>query len=52
MKQSSFDDDENVRDFVEFMLDNEQTIAEEARFVPLCDAQLAEQQSKFEDATS
>ena len=28
------------------------TIAEEARFVPLSDAQLAEQLSKFEDASS
>ena len=52
VKQSSFDDDANVRDFVKFMLDNEQTIAEEARFVPLSDAQLAEQLSKFEDASS
>ena len=52
VKRSSFDDDENVRDFVAYMLDNEQTIAAEARFVPLSDAQLAEQQSKLEDATS
>ena len=52
LKRSSFDDDENVRDFVAYMLDNEQTIAEEARFVPLSDAQLAEQKTKLEDATS
>src|SRR6188474_826343 len=52
VNRSSFDDDENVRDFVAYMLDNEQTIAAEARFVPLSDAQLAEQQSKLEDATS
>ena len=52
VKRSSFDEDENVRDFVAYMLDNEQTIAAEARFVPLSDAQLAEQQSKLEDATS
>jgi phosphate transport system substrate-binding protein len=52
VKQSSFDDDEDVRDFVKYMLDNEQTISEEARFVPLSDAQLAEQQSKLEDASS
>jgi phosphate transport system substrate-binding protein len=50
VKRTSFDDDANVRDFVGFMLDNEQAIAEEARFVPLSDEQLAEQQSKFEDA--
>jgi phosphate transport system substrate-binding protein len=52
VKQSSFDDDENVREFVEYMLDNEQTIAEEARFVPLSDEELAEEQLKLEDATS
>ena len=52
VKRSSFDDDENLRDFVAYMLDNEQTIAEEARFVPLSDAKLAEQQAKLEDATS
>ena len=52
VKRSSFDDNENVREFVRYMLDNEQTIAEEARFVPLSDAQLAEQRSKLEDATS
>ena len=52
VKRSSFDDDEHVRDFVAYMLDNEQTIAEEARFVPLSDAKLAEEQAKLEDATS
>jgi len=52
VKRSSFDDDENVRDFVAYMLDNGQTIAEEARFVPLSDARLAEEQAKLEDATS
>jgi phosphate transport system substrate-binding protein len=52
VKRTSFDDDANVRDFVGFMLDNEQTIAEEARFVPLSDEQLAAEQSKFEDASS
>jgi len=52
VKRSSFDDDENVRDFVAYMLDNGQTVAEEARFVPLSDARLAEEQAKLEDATS
>jgi phosphate transport system substrate-binding protein len=52
VKKSSFDDNQDVRDFVEFMLDNEQSIAEAARFVPLSAEQLAEQQAKFEDATS
>ncbi len=51
MKQSSFDDNEDVRNFVKFMLDNNETIAEEAQFVPLSDEQLAEQQAKLEDAT-
>ena len=49
VEQSSTDEDEDVRDFVRFMLDNEQSIAEEAQFVPLADAQLAEQRSKFEE---
>ena len=52
VERSSFDEDESVRDFVRYMLDNGQTIAEEARFVPLTDAQLAEQRSKLEDASS
>jgi len=52
VKRSSFDDDENVRDFVAYMLDNGQTVAEKARFVPLSDARLAEEQAKLEDATS
>ena len=34
------------------MLDNEQTIAEEARFVPLSQEQIDEQRAKLEDATS
>jgi phosphate transport system substrate-binding protein len=52
VKKSAFDDNQDVRDFVKFMLDNEQSIAEAARFVPLSDAQLAEQQTKYEDATA
>jgi phosphate transport system substrate-binding protein len=52
VKKSAFDDNQDVRDFVKFMLDNEQSIAEVARFVPLSDAQLAEQQTKYEDATA
>jgi phosphate transport system substrate-binding protein len=52
VKKSAFDDSQDVRDFVKFMLDNEQSIAEAARFVPLSDAQLAEQQTKYEDATA
>jgi phosphate transport system substrate-binding protein len=52
VKKSAFDDSQDVRDFVKFMLDNEQSIAEAARFVPLSGEQLAEQQTKYEDATA
>lgn len=52
VKKSAFDDSQDVRDFVKFMLDNEQSIAEAARFVPLSAAQLAKQQTKYEDATA
>jgi phosphate transport system substrate-binding protein len=50
VKRSSLEQ-ESVRDFVRYLLDNEQTIAAEARFVPLSDEQLAAEQSKLEDAT-
>jgi phosphate transport system substrate-binding protein len=46
--QSSFDDNEDVRNFVRFMLDNNQSIAEAAQFVPLSETQLAEEQAKLE----
>ena len=52
VKRSSFDDNENVRDFVKYMLDNEAAIAEAAQFVPLSEQALAEQQSKYEDAAA
>ena len=52
VKRSSFDDKEDVRNFVLFMLDQNRTIAEAAQFVPLSDEQLAEERSKFEEATS
>ncbi len=51
VKRSSFDDRSDVRDFIKFMLDNEQSIAEAAQFVPLSEAQLGEQQTKLEEAT-
>jgi phosphate transport system substrate-binding protein len=50
VKKSSFDD-ANVRRFVKFMLDNGQSIAEAAQFVPLNDRQRAEEQAKYEEAT-
>jgi phosphate transport system substrate-binding protein len=41
-----------VKAFVKFLLDNEQTIAQNALFVPLTDEQLQKSQSDFEAATS
>jgi phosphate transport system substrate-binding protein len=39
-----------VADFMRYLLDNEQEIADRARFVPLADAQLADSKQKLEDA--
>jgi phosphate transport system substrate-binding protein len=52
VKQSSFDDTQDVRDFIQYMLDNNGPIAEAAQFVGLSDAQLAAEQTKYETATS
>ncbi len=52
VKQSALDENETLRDFVRFLLENEQTIAEEARFVPLGQEQIDEQLQKLEDAIS
>ncbi len=49
-KQSSFDESEDVRNFVKFMFDNNEAIATAAQFVPLSQAQLDEQLTKYEDA--
>jgi phosphate transport system substrate-binding protein len=51
VKQTSFDENAAVRDFITFMLDNNQSIAETAQFVPLNDAQIEEEQTKLEEAT-
>jgi phosphate transport system substrate-binding protein len=51
VKRSSFDDSEDVRDFVRFMFDSNATIATEARFVPLSQAQIDEGIAQLEDAT-
>ena len=48
VKRSSFDENEEVRNFVRFMLDSNQAIAEAAQFVPLSETQLAEEQAKLE----
>jgi phosphate transport system substrate-binding protein len=50
VKQSALDENETLGDFVRFMLENEQAIAEEARFVPLGKDQIDEQLQKLEDA--
>lgn len=52
VKQSSFDESQDVRDFVKFILDSNESIAEAAQFVPLSAEQVAAEQSKYEDATS
>jgi phosphate transport system substrate-binding protein len=52
VKQSSFDDNEDVQSFVQYMLDNNDTIATDALFVPLSEDQVAEELAKFEDATA
>ena len=51
MKNESLQKPE-VKAFVQYLLDNEQTIAENALFVPLTDEQLQESQATFEAATS
>lgn len=52
VKTSSLADTEGLADFVRYTLDNEQTIAKEAQFVPLSQEQIDEQLQKFEDAIS
>lgn len=52
VKKSSFENKEDVRNFIAYILDNEKTIAEEAQFVPLSDDQLSEEQTKLEDASA
>jgi phosphate transport system substrate-binding protein len=52
VKQSSFDDNEDVRNFVKYILDNNTTIAEASQFVALSEDQLAEEQAKYEEATA
>ena len=49
VKQESLDKPE-VEAFLTYTLENAQTIAEEAQYVPLSEEQLAEQQAKLEEA--
>ncbi len=48
----SLGESEDLREFVRFALENAQTVAEEARFVPLGQQQLDEQLQKLEDAVA
>jgi phosphate transport system substrate-binding protein len=50
-KQSSFDENEDVRNFVRFMFENNDTIATEAKFVPLSQEQIDEGLATLEEAT-
>ena len=52
VKTSSLADTEGLADFVRYTLENEQTIAKEAQFVPLSQEQIDEQLQNFEDAIS
>ena len=52
VKKSSLDTNQDLVDFVRYTLENEQTIAEEARFVALSQAQIDEELQKLEGGTS
>ncbi len=52
VKQSSLDENEDVRSFVEFIFENNESIATAAQFVPLSADQVTEQLATFEEATT
>ena len=52
VKLSSLNDNPSLVDFVQYALENEQTIAEEAQYVPLSQEQIDKQLSKLADATA
>ena len=52
VKLSSLQDNESVEEFVRFTLENQNVIAEEARFVPLSQEQIDEQIQTLDDALS
>jgi len=52
VKLSSLQDNESVAQFIDYTLENAETIATEAQFVPLSQQQIDEQKQKLEDATS
>jgi hypothetical protein len=51
VKRSSFAEKESVRNFMAYMFENNQTIAEAAQFVPLSGDQLSEEQAKLGEAS-
>jgi phosphate transport system substrate-binding protein len=52
VKLSSLEDNESLSEFVSYTLENADTIATEAQFVPLSQEQIEEQTQTLEDATS
>jgi phosphate transport system substrate-binding protein len=52
VKLSSLEDNESVGEFVRFALENQNTIAEEALYVPLSQEQIDQQLQKLDDATA
>jgi phosphate transport system substrate-binding protein len=50
VSRSSLDESETLREFVRYALENAQTIAEQAQYVPMGQEQLDEQLQKLEDA--
>ncbi len=52
VKSAALADDASLEEFVRYTLENEQTIAEQARFVPLTQEEIDEQLQKLEDATA
>jgi phosphate transport system substrate-binding protein len=52
VKLSSLTDNQSVTDFMTYTLENAETIATEAQFVPLNQEQIDEQQQNLEDATA
>jgi phosphate transport system substrate-binding protein len=52
VKVSSLEENPDVGEFVRYALENQQTIAEEARFVPLTQAQIDDQLQKLDGAAA
>jgi phosphate transport system substrate-binding protein len=51
-KRTSFDERQEVRDFIRFMFDNNESIATEAQFVPLSQEQIDEGLATLEEASA